>query len=144
MSRLVKPIADRSSESEPAFYEVRAPSIDELQALLSRIIQHILKLLTRTGYLIEERACANWPKPIRIAYSRPRRQRPAQVQVVVQEAHQSRTFTSLHAYRRDHRRARAQHASVSVSCALAEFDPWRWPLGQLGVTRYVVEVPISA
>jgi len=28
--------------------------IDELQTLLSRIIERVLKLLTRTGYLIEE------------------------------------------------------------------------------------------
>jgi hypothetical protein len=32
----------------------RAPSVAELEALLNRIIQRILKLLTRTGYLIEE------------------------------------------------------------------------------------------
>ena len=44
----------RSSEGEPVFHEARAPSVAELEALLSRIIQRILKLLTRTGYLIEE------------------------------------------------------------------------------------------
>jgi hypothetical protein len=44
----------RSSEGEPLFHEARAPSMDELQTLLSRIIQRVLKLLTRTGYLIEE------------------------------------------------------------------------------------------
>ena len=44
----------RSSEGVPVFHEVRAPSIDELRALLGRIIKRIMKLLTRTGYLIEE------------------------------------------------------------------------------------------
>jgi hypothetical protein len=36
------------------FHEARAPSVAELEELLSRIIQRIVKLLTRTGYLIEE------------------------------------------------------------------------------------------
>ena len=44
----------RSSAGELVFHEARAPSIDELQSLLNRIIQRIVKLLTRTGYLIEE------------------------------------------------------------------------------------------
>jgi hypothetical protein len=44
----------RSNQGEPVFHEVRAPSMDELQALLSRIMQRILRFLTRTGYLIEE------------------------------------------------------------------------------------------
>ena len=44
----------RSSEGEPIFHEVRGPTAAELETLLSRIIQRILKLLTRTGYLIEE------------------------------------------------------------------------------------------
>jgi hypothetical protein len=44
----------RSSAGVPVFHEARAPRMDELQILLSRIIQRILKLLTRTGYLIEE------------------------------------------------------------------------------------------
>jgi hypothetical protein len=39
---------------EPVFHEVRGPTAAELEALLSRIIQRVLKLLTRTGYLIEE------------------------------------------------------------------------------------------
>ncbi len=45
----------RSSQGTPVFQEARAPSVAELDTLLSRIIQRILKLLTRTGYLIEER-----------------------------------------------------------------------------------------
>ena len=44
----------RGSEGEPVFHEARAPSVAELEALLNRIIQRILKLLTRPGYLIEE------------------------------------------------------------------------------------------
>jgi hypothetical protein len=35
------------------FHEARAPSIDELK-FTQPIIQRVLKLLTRTGYLIEE------------------------------------------------------------------------------------------
>jgi len=38
-----------SSEGEPVLHEVRAPSIDELHTLLGRIIQRIVKRLTRTG-----------------------------------------------------------------------------------------------
>jgi hypothetical protein len=36
------------------FHEVRAPTIEQLQGLLGRIITRIIKLLTRQGYLIEE------------------------------------------------------------------------------------------
>ena len=44
----------RGSEGVAVFHEARAPTIEELQALLSRIITRILKRLTRRGYLIEE------------------------------------------------------------------------------------------
>jgi len=44
----------RSSTGVPVFHEARAPSAAELEGLLDRIIQRIVKLLTRTGYLIEE------------------------------------------------------------------------------------------
>ena len=44
----------RSSEGTPVFHEARAPTGDELQALLAKIIRRILKCLTRQGYLIEE------------------------------------------------------------------------------------------
>lgn len=45
----------RSSAGAPLFHEARAPSVAELDTLLNRIIQRVLKLLTRTtGYLIEE------------------------------------------------------------------------------------------
>src|SRR3954466_9249830 len=43
-----------SSAGAPVFHEARAPSAAELETLLNRIIQRIVKLLTRTGYLIEE------------------------------------------------------------------------------------------
>jgi len=39
----------RSSAGAPLFHEARAPSAAELEALLNRIIQRVLKLLTRTG-----------------------------------------------------------------------------------------------
>ena len=44
----------RSSEGVLVFHEARAPSVAELETLLNRIIQRIVQLLTRTGYLIEE------------------------------------------------------------------------------------------
>jgi Putative transposase/Transposase zinc-binding domain len=44
----------RPHEGVPVFHEARAPSIEELQALLAKIITRILRLLTRQGYLIEE------------------------------------------------------------------------------------------
>ena len=44
----------RSSEGTPVFHEARAPTGDELQALLAKIIRQILKCLTRQGTLIEE------------------------------------------------------------------------------------------
>src|SRR3954469_13874163 len=57
----------------PVFDEARAPSVADLETLLNRIIQRIVKLLTRTGYLIEEQGmsylaqaesdCASTPLP---------------------------------------------------------------------------------
>ena len=44
----------RSSEGVPVFHEARAPTMEELQALLAKIIMRILKCLTRQGHLIEE------------------------------------------------------------------------------------------
>src|SRR4051812_23532076 len=44
----------RSSAGAPVFHEARSPSVAELEGLLNRIIQRIVKLLARTGYLIEE------------------------------------------------------------------------------------------
>jgi hypothetical protein len=43
-----------SSEGEPVFHPAPAPSIEQLQALLDKIIKRILKLLTRLGHLLEE------------------------------------------------------------------------------------------
>src|SRR4051812_4203080 len=44
----------RSSTGAPVFHEARAPSAAELETLLNRIIERIVKLLTRTRHLIEE------------------------------------------------------------------------------------------
>jgi hypothetical protein len=38
----------------PLFHPVRAPTAEQLQTLLNQIIQRVLKLLTRLGYLVEE------------------------------------------------------------------------------------------
>src|SRR3954470_139235 len=43
-----------SARARTASGEARASSVAELDGVLNRIIQHIVKLLTRTGYLIEE------------------------------------------------------------------------------------------
>jgi hypothetical protein len=44
----------RNSEGVAVFHEVAAPTIEELQALLAKIITRIMRLLTRQGFLIEE------------------------------------------------------------------------------------------
>ena len=44
----------RSSAGALVFSEAHAPSVAELETLLNRIIQRVLRLLTRTGHLIEE------------------------------------------------------------------------------------------
>jgi hypothetical protein len=44
----------RTTASAPVFHPLRAPTPEQLQALLTRIITRILRLLTRQGYLIEE------------------------------------------------------------------------------------------
>ena len=38
----------------PVFHQAAAPSIEQLQTLLHKIISRMMKLLTRLGYLIEE------------------------------------------------------------------------------------------
>jgi hypothetical protein len=43
-----------SGEGAPVFHPTAAPSNEQLQTLLDKIIKRILKLLTRLGYLIEE------------------------------------------------------------------------------------------
>ena len=48
----------RSGESVPVFHEARAPSIEELQALLAKIITRLMRLLTRQGLLMEEQGMA--------------------------------------------------------------------------------------
>jgi len=44
----------RISEGMPVFHPVRAPTAEQLQALLIRMIKRLMRLLTRKGYLIEE------------------------------------------------------------------------------------------
>ena len=44
----------QNTEGEPVFQEARAPTRDELQGLLARIITRLMKMLTRRGYLVEE------------------------------------------------------------------------------------------
>ncbi len=44
----------RHTEGEPDFQEARAPTRDELQGLLEKIIARLLKRLTRLGYLVQE------------------------------------------------------------------------------------------
>ena len=40
--------------SVPVFQEARAPTVEELHALLAKIIARLMRLLTRQGVLIEE------------------------------------------------------------------------------------------
>jgi hypothetical protein len=44
----------RAGEGGPVFQEVPAPTVEQLQALLVKIITRSMKLLTRLGALIEE------------------------------------------------------------------------------------------
>jgi hypothetical protein len=44
----------RTTEGLPVFHEVRAPTAEQLQTLLARIITRLMKFLTRKGFLIEE------------------------------------------------------------------------------------------
>ena len=43
-----------TTEGVPVFHEVRAPTAEQLQTLLARIIKRLMKFLTRKGFLIEE------------------------------------------------------------------------------------------
>jgi Putative transposase len=43
-----------TGEGEPVFHPAPAPSIEQLQTLLDKIIKRIMKLLMRLGHLIEE------------------------------------------------------------------------------------------
>ena len=44
----------RTPDSGPVFHAVRAPTPEQLQALLIRMIKRLVRLLTRKGYLVEE------------------------------------------------------------------------------------------
>jgi Putative transposase len=61
----------RRTEGKPVFHEARAPTRDELQGLLGRIIARLLKVLTRSGYLVEEKGMTYRPTSIPITRSRP-------------------------------------------------------------------------
>jgi hypothetical protein len=49
----------QTSEGAPVFIEAPAPSNEQLQTLLDKIIHRILKLLTRLGHLIEDDGITN-------------------------------------------------------------------------------------
>jgi hypothetical protein len=44
----------RNCDGVPVFHEAAAPTNEELEALLLKIITRVMRLLTRQGYLIEE------------------------------------------------------------------------------------------
>jgi len=44
----------RTTEGVPVFHPVPAPTAEQFQGLLTRIIKRLMKLLTRKGFLIEE------------------------------------------------------------------------------------------
>ncbi|MGH8480817.1 MAG: transposase zinc-binding domain-containing protein, partial [Gammaproteobacteria bacterium] len=44
----------RTTEGLPVFHEVGAPTAEQLQTLLARIITRLMKFLTRKGFLIKE------------------------------------------------------------------------------------------
>jgi hypothetical protein len=46
----------RTTEGVPAFHPVPAPTAEELQALLTRLMKRLMKFLTRKGFLIEEQS----------------------------------------------------------------------------------------
>jgi hypothetical protein len=53
----------RVIEGVAVFHEVRAPTVEQLQVLLSRIIKRLMRLLTRQGYLVEEEGMAYLADP---------------------------------------------------------------------------------
>ena len=53
----------RTREGVPVFQEARVPSIEELQALLVKIITRLMRLLTRQGLLIEEQGMSYLAEP---------------------------------------------------------------------------------
>jgi hypothetical protein len=52
-----------SSEGVPVFQEVPAPTIEQLQTVLAKIITRLMRLLTRQGLLIEEQAMTYLAEP---------------------------------------------------------------------------------
>jgi hypothetical protein len=57
----------RSCDGAAVFYEAAAPSTDELEAVLLKIITRIMRLLTRLGAVIEEPDRTYPPKRIPMA-----------------------------------------------------------------------------
>ena len=84
----------RSTEGVPVFHAVRAPTAGELQALLGRIINRLMRLLTRKGYLIEEQGMTDLATPIR-PRSDPCMRRPAPTALRLKHPSLDWTATSL-------------------------------------------------
>ena len=53
----------RLTEGAPAFQPVRAPTAAQLQALLTRLIKRLMRLLTRQGYVVEEQGMTYLANP---------------------------------------------------------------------------------
>jgi hypothetical protein len=45
----------RTTDGVPVFHAVRGPTAEQLQVLLTRIIKRLMRVLTRQGYLVEEK-----------------------------------------------------------------------------------------
>ena len=56
----------RLTDSGPVFQAIPAPSAEQLQTLLSRIVQRVMKSLTRKGALIEDKDSPTWLTPMPI------------------------------------------------------------------------------
>jgi hypothetical protein len=52
-----------NSQGAPVFQQARAPSVEELQSVLAKIITRLLRLLTRRGYLVEEQGMRYLAEP---------------------------------------------------------------------------------
>jgi hypothetical protein len=51
----------------PVFYEEAAPSTDQLEAMLLKIITRTMRILTRLGLSSKNRSGPTWPKRIPMA-----------------------------------------------------------------------------
>ena len=66
-----------TTEGAPAFHPVPAPTAEQLQALLTRLMKRLMKLLTRKGFLIEEQGMSYLADTDPDRASGPCRRRPA-------------------------------------------------------------------